>query len=41
VPYQDLGADFFARRNQQAIERRCVRQLRELGYEVQLNPKAA
>lgn len=41
VPYQDLGADFFARRNQQAIERRCVRQLRDLGYEVQLNQKAA
>jgi len=41
VPYQDLGVDFFIRRNQQAIQRRCLRQLSELGYEVQLNPKAA
>jgi transposase len=41
VPYKDLGVDFFVRRNQEAIERRCVRQLQQLGYEVQLNPKAA
>lgn len=41
VPYKDLGPDFFTRRNQEAIQRRCVRQLRDLGYEVQLTPKAA
>jgi len=41
VPYQDLGADYFARRNQNAIERRCLRQLNQLGYEVQLSRTAA
>lgn len=40
VPYCDLGPDFFIRRNQEAIQRRCVRQLQQLGYEVQLNPAA-
>ena len=40
VPYCDLGADFFIRRNQEAIRRRCVRQLQQLGFEVQLQSAA-
>ena len=40
VQYHDLGADFFIRRNQQAIQRRCLRQLQELGFEVELKKVA-
>jgi|tagenome__1003787_1003787.scaffolds.fasta_scaffold20713007_1 transposase len=40
VKYHDLGADFFIRRNQQAIQRRCLRQLQELGFEVELKKVA-
>jgi transposase len=40
VPYRDLGADFFMKRNQEAIQRRCLRQLRELGFEVEIRPAA-
>lgn len=36
VPYRDLGADFFIRRNQEAIQRRCLRQLHQLGFHVEL-----
>jgi transposase len=36
APYHDLGADFFVKRNQAAIERRCVNQLKKLGWEVDL-----
>lgn len=39
VPYHDLGPDFYIRRNQEAIERRCVRQLHQLGFQVELTPK--
>ena len=39
VPYQDLAPDYSPRRNQEAIQRRCVRQLNQMGYEVQLTPK--
>jgi transposase len=38
-PYHELGADFHVRRNQQAVERRAVRQLEALGYTVSLQPK--
>jgi transposase len=38
-PYHELGADFHARRNQQALERRAVRQLESLGYAVSLQPR--
>lgn len=41
VPYHDLGPDFFTRRNQEAIQRRCVRQLHEIGFEVELRKKVA
>lgn len=40
VPYHDLGPDFFIRRNQEAIQRRCLRQLHELGFEVELKKVA-
>ena len=36
VNYHDLGPDYFLRLNQKAIERRCVRQLQRLGYQVSL-----
>jgi transposase len=38
-PYHELGADYQLRRNQQAVERRAVRQLESLGYSVSLQPK--
>jgi len=41
VDYRDLGPDYFLRRNQEAIERRCVRQLQRLGYHVTLTPQEA
>lgn len=40
VPYQDLGPDFFTKRNREAIQRRCLRQLHELGFEVELRTAA-
>jgi transposase len=39
-PYRELGADYQVRRHQQAVERRAVRQLEALGYEVALQPRA-
>jgi len=38
-PYADLGVDYFDRRDQQALERRLVRRLEALGYDVSLQPK--
>lgn len=38
-PYRDLGGDYVDRRDHQAIERRLVRRLEALGYEVSLQPK--
>ena len=38
VPYQDLGADWFARRRPQAQVRKLISQLNTLGYQVTLNP---
>jgi len=37
VPYKDLGPDYFLRRSQEAIQRRCVRQLQQLGFRVTLD----
>jgi transposase len=39
-PYQDLGAVYFDRREQQRVERRLVQRLERLGYEVSLQPRA-
>ena len=38
-PYQELGENFFDRRNQKALEQRLVRRLRNLGYRVDLHPE--
>ena len=39
-PYQDLGADWLARRNDEAHARRLVAQLERLGHTVDLDPAA-
>jgi transposase len=39
-PYHDLGASYFDQRDRQAVERRLVRRLEALGYDVSLQPKA-
>lgn len=40
--YEDLGADYFDKRNREAIKHRAVRQLEKLGYDVKLTtPQAA
>jgi transposase len=41
VPYHDLGRDYFIRRNKTAYTRRLLRNLKNLGYEVELTPIAA
>jgi transposase len=41
VPYQDLGGDYFVRRNKTAHTRRLLKSLNNLGYAVQLTPIAA
>jgi transposase len=38
-PYQELGANYFDERQRQTTERRLVRRLENLGYEVALKPK--
>ena len=37
-PYQELGGDYFDRINADAMQRRLVKKLRNLGYEVTLTP---
>jgi len=37
--YQDLGADYFDRRDHDAVKRRSVSRLEKLGYQVQLAPR--
>jgi transposase len=37
-PYQELGGDYFARLNADAMQHRLVKKLRTLGYEVTLTP---
>jgi transposase len=39
-PYHDLGADWLARRNDEAHTRRLVAQLERLGHSVVLDPVA-
>jgi transposase len=39
--YEELGADYFDKRDRQAVERRLVRRLEGLGYKVSLDPVAA
>lgn len=40
VPYHDLGADYFDRRNPDTVVRRLVRRIENLGFEVALRPAA-
>jgi transposase len=40
-PYREPGADYFDRRNQDALARRLVKRLTTLGYAVTLEPQAA
>ena len=40
-PYQELGVDYFTRLDADHLERRYVRQLEKLGYEVHLSKAAS
>jgi transposase len=37
-PYADLGVDYFDRRDTEAVKRRAIRRLADLGYQVTLEP---
>jgi hypothetical protein len=37
-PYQELGGDYFDRRNADTMQHRLVKKLKSLGYEVTLTP---
>lgn len=39
-PYEDLGANYFDEREKQDLERRLVKRLQHLGYDVRLQPAA-
>ncbi len=41
TPYQDLGVDYFARRQEASVEAHLVKRLERLGYEVALQPRAS
>jgi hypothetical protein len=40
IPYQEVGGNFFDERDRQAVEKRLVRRLERLGYQVELQPVA-
>jgi transposase len=40
VPYQELGADYFDRRDRSRVAKRLVRRLEKLGYHIELNEVA-
>jgi transposase len=40
IPYRDLGSTFFDEQDRQQVERRLVRRLERLGYQVDLQPRA-
>jgi hypothetical protein len=40
-PYQELGGDYFARRNADTMQHRLVKKLKNMGYEVTLTPITA
>lgn len=39
--YMDLGANYFDERNKEAVKRRAVKRLEQLGFRVELNPVVA
>ncbi len=41
VDYQDLGANYFDELNKEAVKRRTVKRLEQLGFQVQLKPSVA
>lgn len=41
VDYKHLGAHYFDERNKEAVKRRAVKRLEQLGYQVELKPVAA
>ena len=41
TPYQDLGADYFDKRNAQQLQRTLIRRLEALGLSVTVEPTAA
>jgi len=41
VFYEDLGGDFYARRNPDKTKQRALDQLKQMGYDVTLSPKQA
>ena len=41
VDYQDLGANYFDELNKEAVKRRTVKRLEQLGFQVELKPMAA
>jgi hypothetical protein len=38
LPYQDLGGNYFDEHDKLAVEKRLVRRLEKLGYQVSLQP---
>ena len=38
VDYKDLGNNYFDERNKEAVKRRMVKRLEQLGYQVELKP---
>jgi transposase len=41
LPYQDLGGNYFDEHDKKAVEKRLVRRLEKLGYDVSLQPTTA
>ena len=41
VEYKDLGGDYFVRRDAETTKRRLIKQLEQIGYQVELKPLAA
>ena len=41
VDYKDLGNNYFDERNKEAVKRRMVKRLEQLGYQVELKPALA
>ncbi len=38
TPYEELGGNYFDERERQAVKRRLVQRLEDLGYEVTIQP---
>ena len=40
VPYQDLGGDYFDRRDKTKVAKRLIKKLKDLGLQVEVSPAA-